>query len=268
MAGLARGLKAGGAALHTQSRMSTWFKPRDASWEEHLKHHGKTQRRRMRRMSEKVGEGGCMEKLVAETDMQVDELLGALIDMHQRRWNDAGESGSYADARFCEFIIESAKDFRRRGRLYLAAIKHQGRIIGGEMNIIGGNRILYSYSAGYDIEAANMEPGRVLCVDTLLHLYRENLEGVDYMRGDEEYKKRFSTSSRRLLRLRAVAPTWLPRLRHAAWCTGFELTQWMRRKTGRQPIEVLDITVPGATELGATELGATELGASEFSTSE
>jgi CelD/BcsL family acetyltransferase involved in cellulose biosynthesis len=258
MAALARELKAGGAGLHTQSRMSTWFKPRDASWEAHLKHHGKTQRRRMRRMSEKINDGGCMQKLVAETDMQVDELLGALIDMHQRRWNDAGESGSYADTRFCDFILESAKEFRRRGRLYLVAIKHEGRIIGGELNMIGGNRVLYSYSIGYDIEAAKLETGRILCVDTLRHLYRENLEGVDYMRGDEEYKKRVSTSSRRLLRLRAVAPTWLPRLRHAAWCTGFELTQWMRRKTGRPPIDVLDITVPGAIELGTSEFSTSE----------
>ncbi len=246
MAAFARGLRDGGAALHTQSRMSTWFKPRDDSWAEHLKHHGKTQRRQMRRWSEKIDQNDRLEKCVAESEQQVDELLGGLIELHQRRWNDAGETGSYANPRFRDFIYESAKDFCRRGQLYLVALKHDGRMIGGELNIVGGNRVLYSYSSGYDLDSADLEPGRILCVDTLLQLYREELAGVDYLRGDEEYKKRMSTCSRRLLRLRAVAPTWYPQLRHAAWCTKFELSQWVRRRTGRQPIDVLDITAPTA----------------------
>ncbi len=248
MAALARGLKIGGSALHTQSRMSTWYKPRDASWDEHLKHHGKTQRRRMRRWSEKISPEGGMTKRVAESDDHVDELLNALIEMHQRRWNEAGEPGSYADPRFRSFISDAAKRFCRCGQLYLNALVHEGRIIGAEFNLIGANRILYSYSAGYDLDAADLEPGRVLGVDTLLELYRGPYEALDYMRGDEEYKKRMSTGSRRLLRLRAVAPTWLPRLRHAAWWTQFEVKQWVRRRAGRRPVDVLDITTLNTSE--------------------
>lgn len=241
MESFARGLKSGGSVLHAQSRMSVWFKPKDKSWDEHLKHYGKTQRRKMRRMREKIEDSGCIEKVVAQTDADIDASLAALIEMHQRRWESVGQPGSYADKNFQQFVFDAAKAFLASGNLYLSALKHEGRVIGAELNFIGGNRISYSYSAGYDVDAAELEPGRLIAIDTLLNLYRNDLVGVDYMRGDEEYKRRFSTESRRLLRLRAVAPTWLPRLRHAAWCTQFEFTQWMRRRTGRTPIDVLDL---------------------------
>lgn len=241
MEALARGLKSGGAVLHAQSRMSVWFKPKDESWDEHLKHYGKTQRRKMRRMRETLEQSGRVEKVVAESTSDVDTLLTALIEMHQTRWETAGQPGSYREDSFRRFVFETANEFLATGNLYLAALRHEGRIMGAELNFVGDNRISYSYSAGYDIEASELEPGRLLAIDTLLQLYREDLVGVDYMRGDEEYKRRFSTTSRKLLRLRAVAPTWLPRLRHVAWNTQFELTQWVRRRTGRRPIDVLEL---------------------------
>ncbi|TWU48588.1 hypothetical protein Poly51_44880 [Rubripirellula tenax] len=244
MAAFASGLKEGGATLHAQSRMSVWYRPADANWDDHLKRHGKTQRRQMRRWSEKLQ---TLEKVVAQTDAQVDELLGFVMDMHQRRWVAAGECGSFANEDFCKFIFGSAKDFLSRGQLYLAVIKHEGVPIAGELKMIGNNGVLYSYSAGYDIEYADMEPGRLMCIDGIMELYARGLKGLDFMRGDEMYKSRFATESHRLFRVRAVAPTLLPRLRHAAWCTGFELKQWARRRSGRPVIVVLDptaMTVP------------------------
>lgn len=244
MVSLAKGLTDGDATLHTLSEMKTWFKPADANWADHLKHHGKTQRRRMRRMCEKIADDGPVERLVAETEKDVEEFLGALIEMHQHRWNSVGEPGSYAEPEFRAFIMDVAKEFLRRGRLYLNLLRHEGRNLGAELNLIGENRILYCYSAGYNIDLADMEPGRLVNIDTLQQLYRGDLAGIDFMRGDEPYKQRLSTSSRRVLRLRAIPPALLPRIRHAAWCTGFEVKQWVRQKAGRTPVETLDLTLP------------------------
>ena len=242
MAALTTALRTGGASLHAQSRMSTWFKPADACWDEHLKHFGKTQRRKMRRWSEKIDKTKGLEKVLPQSPQQAKEFLLALIDLHQRRWNEAGEMGSYADQAFQDYMVACADDFYRRGRLYLPMLSMNDRMIGGELHFLGGDNRLYCYSSGYDVDAAELEPGRVLCVDTLLQLYRENLDGIDYLRGDEPYKKRMAATPRRVFHLRAVAPTLLPKLRHAAWCTRFELKQWMRRRTGRPPVEVGDLT--------------------------
>ncbi|MGI9470216.1 MAG: GNAT family N-acetyltransferase [Rubripirellula sp.] len=245
MAAFATGLREGGSQLHTQSRMNTWYVPRAESWPEQLKRYGKTQRRQMRRAADKIDADGSLEKLVARTEAEVEELLQAVIDMHQTRWEAEGEAGSYADQRFRDFIMNAAKTFARQDQLYLTCLRHEGRIVGGELNFLGKNRILYSYTSGYALDASELGPGRILRVDSFLQMYRENLEGIDYLRGDETYKQRMSSVSHPVMRLRAVAPALLPKLKHAAWCTGFEFKQWMRKKAGRTPIHVLDITSTG-----------------------
>lgn len=241
---LANCLREGGAAIHAQSCMSTWLRPAAQSWDDHLKAHGKSQRRKMRGLCKALGNNDSLVQWSAETVEETDRLLDTLMELHQRRWTDAGELGSYADPAFCQFVRESAIQFLDRGNLYLTALERDGTVIGTELNIIGDNRVLYSFSSGFDLNHSDVEPGRVLGVDTLQHMYRDGLAGIDYMRGDETYKQRFATESRRVLRLRAVAPAWLPKLRQAIWNTQFEFKQLVRRHTGRELFVVMDLTQP------------------------
>lgn len=242
MAVFAGTLQRGGATIHAQSRMSTWARPASASWEDHLKTHGKSQRRKIRSLCKMLANSDSLAQRSAHSEAEVDYLLDALIRLHQRRWTDVGEQGSYADQRFRNFVHETAMRFFRKGKLYLTALERDGVVVGAELNVIGDNLVLYSYSSGFDRDHSDVEPGRVLGVDTLRHLYQAGLSGIDYMRGDEEYKQRFATASRQVFRFRAVAPAWVPKLRHAIWSTQFELTQFARRHTGRKPIVVADIT--------------------------
>ena len=249
MSALAETLQHGGASIHAQSRMSTWSRPASASWEDHLKTHGKSQRRKIRSLCKSLANNDSLVQRSANSETEVDNLLDALIQLHQCRWTEAGQQGSYADQGFRSFVRETAIQHFRKNQLYLTALERDGVVIGAELNLIGDNRVLYSYSSGFDLDHSDVEPGRVLGADTLQHLYRSDLAGIDYMRGDEEYKQRFATESRQVFRFRAVAPAWYPKLRHAIWSTQFELTQIARRRTGRKPIVVADITqatpIPG-----------------------
>jgi CelD/BcsL family acetyltransferase involved in cellulose biosynthesis len=245
MAAFATGLRECGSQSHAGSRMSTWFKAVEEDWQQHIKHHGKTQRRRMRRWCEKIDDDPDVDRMVAVTESEVKELLDVIIDLHQKRWEADGEPGSYADPNFRDFMHQTCQQFMLQGQLHLAGLRLKGKVIAGEINFIGENRIMYCYSSGYDIEFAQLEPGRLLLIDSLRDMYRLSLAGADFMRGDESYKSRFTNQSRKLYRVRVVAPTLFPRLRHAVWTTGFEVKQWMRRRTGRPEILVND-----ATEIG------------------
>ena len=250
MAAFANGLREGGASIHSHSRMSSWYRPCDASWEEHIKRHGKTPRRKLRKWSKQIESTEGLERSVAGTDQQLTQSMDALIDLHQRRWNADGEPGSFADPEFESFIRDSAADFYTRGRLYLPTLSHQNEIIAAELHFVGGNDRLYCYSSGYETNASDLEPGRVLHVDTLMHLYRENLAGIDFLRGDEPYKRRAGAKPTKVLRMRAAAPTLLPQIRHAAWWTGFEVKQWMRKRTGRTPVIVVDMSSANEVPIG------------------
>jgi CelD/BcsL family acetyltransferase involved in cellulose biosynthesis len=242
MAALMRGLESAGAKLHASSRMQIWFRPREANWEDHLRGFSKTHRRRIRRWIEATGDDAPFQQRTAETEAQAVAWVGSLIEMHQQRWTAAGQAGSFESATFRKFIIEAACSFLSRGQLFVTVLESGGEPIAAELNLIGGDRVVYSYSSGFDTRHADQEPGRVLAADTLRQLYQCSLAGIDYLRGDEIYKQRYSTQSRRLMQLRIVAPALAARLRHAAWQTQFELKQWARKRTGRQPVLVLDPT--------------------------
>lgn len=228
------------AATHARSRMSTWSRTAAGSWEEHLQQHGKSQRRKMRALGKTLQDDPRLRQFSADCEPAIEQLLAELVRIHQVRWNTAGEPGSYADPRFVEFIRTAATEFWRAGGLYLTGLAKNDETIGVELNFIGADRVLYCYSSGFDLNDAELEPGRVLGIDTLQYLYRAGLRGIDFLRGDETYKQRLADSSRRVFQLRIVAPRLLPKLRHTLWNTQFELTNLARRHSGRPPITVVD----------------------------
>jgi len=232
----------GGAAVHLHSRMSSWYRPCATSWEAHLASHGKSQRRKLRHWSEQLMSREGLERHVVQHPDELPASLDALIHMHQRRWTTVGEPGSFADPHFEAFIRDSAADFMARGRVHLTTLSYQTRKIAAELHWVGGNHRLYFYSSGFDTAAAAMEPGRLLHVDTLRHLYREGLAGIDYLRGDEPYKQRMGAVPTKVLCARVAAPSLITQMLHTAWLTRFEFKQWLRRQAGRTPIDVLELT--------------------------
>lgn len=232
-AGMIEAMHEEGAVSHASSRMNTWIKDTSDDWESHLSGLSKTHRRKSRRQRELLHRDDDLCCRVAASKDEVREDLNRLIELHQRRWNSVGEVGSFATAESREFLHAAAQDFFDRDQLQLASVQFDGQTICSELRIIGRDRMMYCYSTGMDMQHAKLEPGRLLNVQGLLYAYEQGLRGIDCLRGDEVYKQRMLATPRPLIRVRIVAPSLLPRLRHAAWLTSFELRQFIRRRTGR-----------------------------------
>ena len=238
---LCRAMQQKSCVVHADSRMHTWFRARNENWDEHLKQFGRSTRRKLRRWLEKVSQIDELEKHTPESPEDAQQFLQKLMEMHQKRWNSVGEAGSYASPTFRNFISDCVAEFHSRGMLYLPSLRWSGDVVCSEMHFVGGNRRLYCYSTGFDIDRNELEPGRILNADTLHQIYEQDWAGVDYLRGDEPYKKRMGATPTRVLRVLIAAPALVPKLRHAAWVKGFEVKQLMRRCTGRKPVELVDI---------------------------
>ena len=238
MTSLMRGLRDAGAGVHASSRLSTWRRPAEADWEAHLKRHSKTRRRKMRRMSERFDGDGEFGRVIADGDDQIRWALDAVIDLHQRRWVGDGEAGSFANPDFRNFVIASTLRMGRSGRLRLVVMTRDGEPIGGDLTFVGDDRVLYCYSAGYDPDHADAEPGRVLMVDMFRAMYGEGYAAVDFMRGDETYKQEYATVSRPVYQIRAFAPSPVNRVRFVAFETAFGLKQLYRTTVGSNPASV------------------------------
>lgn len=231
-----------GVIVHAQSRMSTWFLKSAESWEQQLSNHSKRTRKKTKGFLEAVDKTPGMQRVLAQSSEQVDEFMDAMIELHQRRWNAVGEPGSYADKRLRDFVIQMAHEMFEHERLYLPALRLDGRIIGGELGILSDNQ-LYIYSSGFDLDASDLEPGRILAVNTHKYVHDQGLRGIEYMRGDEPYKPRSGAEPTPLLQLRVVAPRWWAKVCHSAWSAQFELKQWARRRTGRELVKVVDMAL-------------------------
>lgn len=230
-----------GAVSHASSRMSTWLKDTTDDWESHLARLSKTHRRKARRQKELLEGSEDLRCRVAATKEEVRADLEVLMDLHQRRWTMVGEVGSFSTPASRGFLHAAAQDFFDQGQLQLASVAFDGRTICSELRIVGRDRVMYCYSTGMDMEFAKLEPGRLLNIQGLLYAYQHELRGIDCLRGDEVYKKRMLAIPRPLIRLRVVAPSLLPRLRHAAWLTSFELKQFIRRRAGRATDRTLSL---------------------------
>ncbi|TWU43906.1 hypothetical protein Q31b_14380 [Novipirellula aureliae] len=229
------------AIVHAQSRMHTWLFECQATWDDWLQKLSRRTRRKHHLLESRVEDTDGMELVVASNHDEVTALIDGLIDLHQRRWNAVGEPGSYADPKMRSFIQQVAKHWHDRNRLHLVAILMDGKTIGNALNYRSDDGCLYVYSTGYDIEASKLEPGRVLTTKTLKYAHEQKMKGVEFLRGDEAYKKMLGAVPTRLLEYRIVAPRLWAKLSHAAWATQFELKQWVRRRTGRETLEVVDI---------------------------
>lgn len=236
------GLRQAGCSTHVSSRVSCWRRPRNLTWTEHLRQHGKTQRRKMRRYLEKIGQNGLTANDPTNA-RQFESLVNDVIDLHQKRWASADQPGSFALPEFRQFAVESMLNFYCEDRALVHSVALDGRTIAGELIIVGTDRVAYTYSAGYDVQHAAIEPGRIVTAHSLHQMYEVDAryDAIDFLRGDEAYKNRFASESRRVYRLRAFAPEAFGQLRSAAYRTNFQVKQWLRRATGRDEVTVAQI---------------------------
>ncbi|TWU35932.1 GNAT family N-acetyltransferase [Novipirellula artificiosorum] len=239
----AASLQDAGAIVHAQSRMHTWLLECSESWDAWLGTQSRRTRRKHRLLGSRVETTEGMHLQRADRPEQLRQCLNRMIDLHQRRWNAVGKPGSYADPNQREFIHAAAADMLARDRLHLLEVLLDGECIGSSLNFVGANDFLYVYSTGYDPKAAKYEPGKILSTETLKYAHQHQMRGVDFLRGDEPYKKQLGATPTRMLELRIVAPRWWAKVCHNAWAAQFELKQWARRRSGRDVIEVVDMAL-------------------------
>ena len=159
--------------------------PDGASMDDYLTTLGKKERHEIRRKVRRAEAAGEI-RLDDAADPLAD--LEAFIDLHQKRWGDAGLFPSTPGG-------EQSRVFFRRlfelwgpgGPLRLTFLSIGGRRIAAGIHLETRDGYLY-YNAGVDPEARDLSPGVVM-----VHAYVERAlaagkRRMDFLRGDEPYK--------------------------------------------------------------------------------
>lgn len=168
----------------------------------------------------------------------VAPALDALFELHRQRWQDAGESGVLAEPQKQAFLRQFCAAACAQGwtRAHVLTL-HDDPV--GVMLCFHWRDTASFYQMGWAPNADIDSPGVVLMAESIATAIREGLRVYDFLRGDEAYKRRWTSQhvqqttlvvarrgpARRALRLERVKNT----VRDTV-CSTFGPAAWERTK--------------------------------------
>ncbi len=132
-----------------------------------------------------------------------DELpacLEALFRLHQGRWQNAGQPGSFASPERREFYAQLSRRLLARDWLELWVLELDGEIAAVQFAFRYRDRV-FQLQEGYDHKRTSDRPGYVLRGEVLKHLISEKVRSYDFLGGDDPYKARWGACEGRYRQL-------------------------------------------------------------------
>jgi CelD/BcsL family acetyltransferase involved in cellulose biosynthesis len=123
------------------------------------------------------------------------EGMNEFFELHQKRWESKGLPGIFSVQAFRDFHLEIARHFSQKGWLRLYLLKLSGRPAAAVYGFRYQNRF-YFYLSGFNPRYSRYGIGNLLLSKAIEKSIQEELTEFDFMRGAEEYKDRWNTTSR------------------------------------------------------------------------
>jgi CelD/BcsL family acetyltransferase involved in cellulose biosynthesis len=207
------------------------------TWDAYLGLLSKSLRYEARRMDRPPYATGAATIRAVRDPAEVRAALGALFDLHGKRWKRRGLPGVFSRSQVRRFHAEYATEACALGRLRLSVLVHEGRPVGAIYAMRTGSGT-YFYQSGFDPEAKSLSPGSVLVAATIRRAIEDGCKVFDFLRGEEPYKYRWGPQ--RVERNMRIVESLRPGLNRAAVLlhrTGGRVEAKLRAKfAGKGPI--------------------------------
>ncbi|MCE5303941.1 MAG: GNAT family N-acetyltransferase [Planctomycetaceae bacterium] len=229
MTRLADAMAASGATVYRRPGMNCWRLELPTDWDAYLASVGKNMRRFVHRWQRTLAAVHQPTLRWATTAEELPGAMDILVDLHQRRWRTLGQPGCFASERFAAFHRDVATALFARGQVQFYWLLLDGVPAAAEYHLIGDG-VSYEYQAGIDPAAMTHEPGKLINLMLVRHAIEQGFRVFDFLRGDEEFKVRFGSRQRAMVKYRIVPPTTVARTRHRLWLLGNRMKHWLKKK--------------------------------------
>lgn len=157
-----------------------WFLTVDFNWDGYLKKRSANLRSSIKRRNKDfAAEGGTLE-VVTNTD-GIEQEIAAFQEVYTASWK--------IPEPYPDFVPSLIRRLSTIGMLRLGIARLQGRPIAAQLWIVGEGKASI-YKVAYSKEFASLSPGTVLTGFLLKHVIeRDQVKEVDFLIGDDEYKK-------------------------------------------------------------------------------
>lgn len=184
---------------------STWRIDLPNNWKQYESLLSKSRRRKTRRAMQLEDRGELSFELVSEPQ-QVNEHWPEFVRLHQLRRQQLGQSGVFADAHFEQFLRAATLQLSSEGSASIARLLHGGSTL-GMLLIFQSESTWYIYQSGFDTQRIDLEPGHMINCLMLRTAIECGIKSVDFLRGDEHYKKGWHCSPVSLSRSILLPPS-------------------------------------------------------------
>jgi len=140
-----------------------------------------------------------------------------------------GEAGCFADSAFEKFLRIASKELIEEGRAELIVIDFDGQPL-ASMLLMNDENTNYMYQSGADETRMKLEPGYQIAVASIQKSIDLGLKHFDFMRGDEPYKARWSTTRVAMQSTRFVPRKMGAKFKHNIWLTGQVIKNCLRTR--------------------------------------
>jgi CelD/BcsL family acetyltransferase involved in cellulose biosynthesis len=210
--------EAAGFVLRTEFDHVCPFIPIEGSWEAFYRsrfnrHHRKDHRREWRRL-QAAGQPRIRFVTSFEAEPDLIERLTETDCYHPK--GGLNREGYFKLDGYRGFLSEVLPKAANCGWLTVALLECGGRVAAYYL-IFQYNRRYYVYLTSYHREFSRFGVGKLLMLRMLEQCWVSEGEEIDYLRGDERYKKDWAVQARQNLRLLAVRRSWRSRLRGWTW---------------------------------------------------
>ncbi|MHC4430136.1 MAG: GNAT family N-acetyltransferase, partial [Planctomycetota bacterium] len=176
-----------------------YLRARSANFRDHLK--------KYRRRLNKAG-SVTIARLEAHDDC--DAWMAEVLAVNEASWTAQRGTNLFRQPRLRAFLVELATELARRGWLDLHVLRIDDRAVAYELCFDFGGRV-FSYNSSYDGTQARHSPGTVVTAAVIEAASARGRTEDDMLRGDEEYKRRWSDTQRAEVEVLVPAPRWRSR---------------------------------------------------------
>ena len=212
----------------------------DGTYDEIAAGWNRKQRQNINRYRRKLlADFDTLDLITFDTREQALEKLPAFFAMHDRRWVEAGNPGTFDDPTMREFFTELVE--RLAGtHLYFSALMAGDRPVAYRIGFVHGGMFM-AYKSAFEWDLRQYSPGQVMNAATIEDGVERGWTGIDLLGGDYDYKDSLSTTTKNrvtyFVRTGRVAPGywWLtkgrPRTQRLVGGVAYKaMERWSRLK--------------------------------------
>lgn len=216
---LSEDLKDSGHLITSQEEAGSAFVDLPGAWDEYLMSVSKNHRKRCRRWDKEYFQSGRARVEVAtEPDHCVQAWL-TLVELHNTRRAELGQSGAFEDPLFADFHRQVIPKLATAGNVQLRILHVGSQAVAAEY-LLTGNRAWYAYQSGMSQAGQELGAGSLSIMAMLRDAIDSGVAKFDLLRGVEPYKFSWGAVHRPATTLtlrRPTASAHLATLRDSAW---------------------------------------------------